>query len=128
MQGIERGSFYSSDGYCDYCDFLPSVAGMTAARGGDLIGRRKPRAAAHAKRKRWMMSEGPVLRGFTGAAVAETTWDRNVVVVGRAPARQTTILVNRILNLVAARAESWPHGDRRSDLHEQGSDRNEAAA
>ncbi len=46
------------------------------------------------------MSEGLTLADSQDRFLAETTWDRNVVVVAGAGTGKTTILVNRILNLL----------------------------
>jgi ATP-dependent helicase/nuclease subunit A len=46
------------------------------------------------------MSESPTLTDSQDRLLAETTWDRNVVVVAGAGTGKTTILVNRILNLL----------------------------
>jgi ATP-dependent helicase/nuclease subunit A len=46
------------------------------------------------------MSESLPLADFQDRLLAETTWDRNVVVVAGAGTGKTTILVNRILNLL----------------------------
>ena len=46
------------------------------------------------------MSEGLTLADSQDRLLAETTWDRNVVVVAGAGTGKTTILVNRILNLL----------------------------
>ncbi len=46
------------------------------------------------------MSEGLILPDSQDRLLAETTWDRNVVVVAGAGTGKTTILVNRILNLL----------------------------
>ncbi|HLZ34957.1 MAG TPA: UvrD-helicase domain-containing protein [Nitrospira sp.] len=46
------------------------------------------------------MSEGLPLSDSRDRVLAETTWDRNVVVVAGAGTGKTTILVNRILNLL----------------------------
>ncbi len=46
------------------------------------------------------MSEGPLLEDAQDRLLAETTWDRNVVVVAGAGTGKTTILVNRMLNLL----------------------------
>ncbi len=46
------------------------------------------------------MSEGPLLQDAQDRLLAETTWDRNIVVVAGAGTGKTTILVNRILNLL----------------------------
>ncbi len=46
------------------------------------------------------MSEGVLLSDAQDRALAETTWDRNVVVIAGAGTGKTTILVNRILNLL----------------------------
>jgi ATP-dependent helicase/nuclease subunit A len=47
-----------------------------------------------------MMSDVPTLADSQDRLLAETTWDRNVVVVAGAGTGKTTILVNRILNLL----------------------------
>ena len=47
-----------------------------------------------------MMSDVPTLADSQNRLLAETTWDRNVVVVAGAGTGKTTILVNRILNLL----------------------------
>ena len=47
-----------------------------------------------------MMSDGLTLADSQDRLLAETTWDRNVVVVAGAGTGKTTILVNRILNLL----------------------------
>jgi ATP-dependent helicase/nuclease subunit A len=47
-----------------------------------------------------MMSDVLTLADSQGRLLAETTWDRNVVVVAGAGTGKTTILVNRILNLL----------------------------
>jgi ATP-dependent helicase/nuclease subunit A len=46
------------------------------------------------------MSDGLILTDSQDRLLAETTWDRNVVVVAGAGTGKTTILVNRILNLL----------------------------
>ena len=46
------------------------------------------------------MSDGLTLADSQDRLLAETTWDRNVVVVAGAGTGKTTILVNRILNLL----------------------------
>ena len=46
------------------------------------------------------MSDVPTLTDSQDRFLAETTWDRNVVVVAGAGTGKTTILVNRILNLL----------------------------
>lgn len=46
------------------------------------------------------MSEGPLLEDARDRLLAETTWDRNVVVVAGAGTGKTTLLVNRMLNLL----------------------------
>ena len=46
------------------------------------------------------MSELLTLADSEDRILAETTWDRNVVVVAGAGTGKTTILVNRILNLL----------------------------
>ena len=46
------------------------------------------------------MSEILTLADSQDRLLAETTWDRNVVVVAGAGTGKTTILVNRILNLL----------------------------
>src|SRR6476660_7981950 len=46
------------------------------------------------------MSDGLILADSQDRLLAETTWDRNVVVVAGAGTGKTTILVNRILNLL----------------------------
>jgi ATP-dependent helicase/nuclease subunit A len=47
-----------------------------------------------------MMSDGVILTDSQDRFLAETTWDRNVVVVAGAGTGKTTILVNRMLNLL----------------------------
>ncbi|HLA62204.1 MAG TPA: UvrD-helicase domain-containing protein, partial [Nitrospiraceae bacterium] len=47
-----------------------------------------------------MMSDVLTLADSQDRLLAETTWDRNVVVVAGAGTGKTTILVNRILNLL----------------------------
>jgi ATP-dependent helicase/nuclease subunit A len=47
-----------------------------------------------------MMSDVPTIADSQDRLLAETTWDRNVVVVAGAGTGKTTILVNRILNLL----------------------------
>jgi ATP-dependent helicase/nuclease subunit A len=51
------------------------------------------------------MSEGLLLADIQDRVLAETTWDRNVVVVAGAGTGKTTILVNRILNLLMREPE-----------------------
>ncbi|MCI0426999.1 MAG: UvrD-helicase domain-containing protein [Nitrospiraceae bacterium] len=46
------------------------------------------------------MSDGLILADSQDRFLAETTWDRNVVVIAGAGTGKTTILVNRILNLL----------------------------
>ena len=46
------------------------------------------------------MSDVLTLADSQDRLLAETTWDRNVVVVAGAGTGKTTILVNRILNLL----------------------------
>ena len=46
------------------------------------------------------MSDVLILADSQDRLLAETTWDRNVVVVAGAGTGKTTILVNRILNLL----------------------------
>ncbi len=46
------------------------------------------------------MNEGTFLQDAKDRLLAQTTWDRNVVVVAGAGTGKTTILVNRILNLL----------------------------
>src|SRR5215467_12575621 len=46
------------------------------------------------------MTEFMALADFEDRFLAETTWDRNVVVMAGAGTGKTTILVNRILNLL----------------------------
>ena len=46
------------------------------------------------------MSDVLTLADSEDRILAETTWDRNVVVVAGAGTGKTTILVNRILNLL----------------------------
>src|SRR3954467_346843 len=47
-----------------------------------------------------MMSDVLIFADSQDRFLAETTWDRNVVVVAGAGTGKTTILVNRILNLL----------------------------
>jgi ATP-dependent helicase/nuclease subunit A len=55
------------------------------------------------------MTEGPLLADDQDRRRAETVWDRNIVVVAGAGTGKTTILVNRILNLLRSRSrKSWP--------------------
>ena len=52
------------------------------------------------------MSDGLILPDSQDRLLAETTWDRNVVVVAGAGTGKTTILVNRILNLLMREPDS----------------------
>jgi ATP-dependent helicase/nuclease subunit A len=54
------------------------------------------------------MSEGLSLSDSRDRVLAETTWDRNVVVVAGAGTGKTTILVNRILNLLMREPDPLP--------------------
>ena len=51
------------------------------------------------------MTERPILTDAQDRLLAETTWNRNIVVVAGAGTGKTTILVNRILNLLMREPE-----------------------
>src|SRR5262245_65018622 len=72
---------------------------MTRWHGGVPVTRPRRRPCADCARRRFRMSEGS-LSDSRDRLLAETTWDRNVVVVAGAGTGKTTLLVNRVLNLL----------------------------
>ena len=73
---------------------------MTPWPGGAPIDRPKLESYGISENRRSAMSELAALADSQDRFRAETTWDRNVVVMAGAGTGKTTILVNRILNLL----------------------------